>query len=181
MDMHVYADRGEVESDCDGEVRRLSSDPRQLAQLLDRVRQHPRELLPQHLRKRLQVTRLVVVEPHGEDQLLYRLLGKSLEVLRREARALRLREEPPHRARRAGVLRARGEDRPHEHAERIVRLRLYQLYYWRAVRLELALKRPVHRRYVLDCHAADYSIIRQNPRRQGAIAKRAALVRARGR
>ena len=45
MDMHVYADGGEVESDCDGEVRRLSSDPRQLAQLLDRVRQHAAELL----------------------------------------------------------------------------------------------------------------------------------------
>ena len=62
-------------------------------------------------------------------------------------------KEPLHGPGRAGVLGAGGEDRPDQYAERIVRLRLDELYDRGGVRMELPLRRPVDCWYVLRCHA----------------------------
>ena len=70
VDVHVDADRRQVEANRDRQVRRLASDPRQLAERLDRARQNAAELLAQDARQLLQVPRLVVVEPDGIDELL---------------------------------------------------------------------------------------------------------------
>ena len=67
--------------------------------------------------------------------------------------ALCLRKETPHRAGRALVFCPGGEDRAHEDAERIVRLRLDKLDYWRIVDRELLFERSVHGRYVFYRHA----------------------------
>ena len=49
VDMDVDADGGQIEADGDGQVRGLASDPRQFAELLNGLRQHPAELLAQDL------------------------------------------------------------------------------------------------------------------------------------
>ena len=131
MHMDVDADRRQVETDCDGEIRRLAADAGKLAKFLDCIREDSAEFLLEDFWKRLQVLRFVVVETDGEDELFYFLDAQPLKVSRGEASSLRLCEEPPYCARRASVLRAGGENSPDEDAERIVRLRLDKLDYRR--------------------------------------------------
>ena len=152
VNMHVDANRRKVKANGDGEVRSLPPDARKFAQFLDSVGQDAAEFLLENFRERLQVPCLVVIEADGEDQFFDFLRSQSLKVFWCKARALRLCEEPSHRACSAGVLRASREDCSDEDTERIVRLRLDQLDDRRRMRLEFLLQRTVDFRYVANFH-----------------------------
>ena len=95
---------------------------------------------------------LVVVETDGENELLYLLDAQPLKVFRRKASALRLCEEPSHCAGSARILRASGEDRPYENAERVLSLRLDEFDDRRRMGFEFFLQRTVDFWYVANFH-----------------------------
>ena len=152
MHMDVDADRRQVETDCDGEIRRLAADAGKLAKFLDCIREDSAEFLLEDFRKRFKMLRFVVIETNGEDQLLYFLYRQPLKVFRGEASALRLCEEPPHSTCGTSVLRAGGENSPDEDTERIVSLRLDKFDDRRRMRLEFLLQRKVDFWYVTNLH-----------------------------
>ena len=153
VDVDVHADGRQVEAHGHREVGGLASDTRQLAQFLHCVRQHAAEAFAQDGGKGVQVAGLVVVEADGEDEFLEFRDGNRLEGVGRGGTA-HASEETLDGACGTLVLRAGGEDRTHEDAERIMRLRLDQLDDGRGVRLELLLEQAVHLRYVFKRHSA---------------------------
>ena len=150
MDVHVHADRGQIEADGDGEIRGLASDAGEFAEFLDRLREDTAEFLVEDVGERLQVSRLVMVEPDGEDQLLKFCDGELAKAVRGVASR---GEKALHCAGGTGVLGAGGENGADEYAEGVVGLRLDELDDRRSMSLEFLLERPVDGGDVLDCHA----------------------------
>ena len=157
MHVDVDADRRQVEADGDGQVRGLAADARQFAQFLDGARQRAAELLLEDARQLLEVARLVAEEADGVDELFDLLDGEALQVGGRERLPARGREEPLDGARRAGVLRAGGEDGADKHAEGVVRLRLDEFDDRRGVRGEFLFERAVDGGDVFQGHAHSIS------------------------
>ena len=140
MDMHVYANRRQAKADRNRQIRRFPAHARKAAKLLYRIWDHITKLFRKHFWQRLQMTGLYTIESNRENKSLYFLHGKPLQIRRPKAFSCGRSKKTLHCTRRAGILRARRENRPHQNTKRIVRLRLDKLDYRSAVRAKFALK-----------------------------------------
>ena len=113
MDMHIYANRRQVKANCNRQIRRFPPHTWKAAEILYRIWNNITKLFCKHFWQRLQMTSLYTIKSNRKNKLLYFLNGKPLQIRRPKAFSLSRSKKTLHRTRRASILRARRENRPH--------------------------------------------------------------------